>query len=47
MMQWSLLEIRKLMICLLKLALITLGSWTGGIIQEAKAAGDFEYIESS
>ncbi|MGW9124167.1 leucine-rich repeat protein, partial [Paenibacillus chitinolyticus] len=49
MMRSNLLEIRKLMICLLTLALITLGSWTGGSIQEAKAAvsGDYEYTESN
>ncbi|MFB7817683.1 fibronectin type III domain-containing protein, partial [Paenibacillus chitinolyticus] len=46
MMRSNLLEIRKLIICLLTLALITLGSWTGGSIQEAKAAGDFEYTTS-
>ncbi|TCZ75730.1 fibronectin type III domain-containing protein, partial [Paenibacillus albiflavus] len=47
MMRSNLLEIRKLLICLLTLALITVGSWTGGSIQEAKAAGDFEYTTSN
>ncbi|MFC4302010.1 leucine-rich repeat protein [Cohnella boryungensis] len=49
MMRSNLLEIRKLMICLLTLALITLGWWTGGSIREAKADafGDFVYTTSN
>lgn len=49
MMGRSLLEIRKLTICLLTLALITLGWWTGGSIREAKADafGDFVYTISN
>ncbi|WP_256760523.1 leucine-rich repeat protein [Cohnella sp. WQ 127256] len=45
MLQRSLPGNRKLMICLLTLALITLGTWSGGSVREAQAQkfGDFEY----
>ncbi|WP_438346995.1 cadherin-like beta sandwich domain-containing protein [Paenibacillus sp. FA6] len=45
MMRWSLLGINKLMICLLVLAVITLGLWTGGSIQEVRAATTLEGLE--
>lgn len=47
MLQRNLSGIRKLMICLLTLALITLGTWSGVSVREAQAAqaafGDFKY----
>jgi hypothetical protein len=45
MLQRSLPGNSKLMICLLTLALITLGTWSGGSVREARAHsfGDFEY----
>lgn len=49
MIRCEILGIIKLMICLLTMSLITLSTWTGGSIREAKAAvsGDFVYIISN